>query len=94
MLLLTLASAAAAAGGPYLIGRAVDKFIAAGDPAGLATNMLLLLGVYLAGMGARIFQSYLMGWVAQNTLAGSEERSSARSSDSLSPTLTNTMPAT
>ena len=33
--------------GPYLIGRAIDQFIAAGDRAGLTRTMLLLLGVYL-----------------------------------------------
>ena len=31
--------------------------------------MLILLAVYLAGMGARVLQGYLMGWVGQNTLA-------------------------
>ncbi len=33
---------------PYLIGRAVDQFIVAGDRRGLAVTMLLLLGTYLA----------------------------------------------
>ena len=69
VLLLTLIGAASAAGGPYLVGRAVDSFIAVGDRTGLAINMLLLLGVYLAGLGARMLQGYLMGWVGQNTLA-------------------------
>jgi ATP-binding cassette, subfamily B, multidrug efflux pump len=68
VLLFTFVGGVAAAAGPYLIGRAVDQFITAGDPVGLAGNMLLLLGVYLAGMGARMLQSYLMGWAAQNTL--------------------------
>jgi ATP-binding cassette, subfamily B, multidrug efflux pump len=68
VLIFTVVGGAAAATGPYLIGRAVDQFITAGDSAGLAVNMLLLLGVYLAGMGARMLQSYIMGWVAQNTL--------------------------
>ncbi|MGE5618907.1 MAG: ABC transporter ATP-binding protein [Sphingomonadaceae bacterium] len=66
---LTLVVAASAAGGPFLVGRAIDQFIAAGDPAGLAGNMLLLLAVYLAGVGARMLQGYLMGWVGQHTLA-------------------------
>ncbi len=69
VLLLTLIGAASAAGGPYLVGRAVDSFITVGDRTGLAINMLLLLGVYLAGLGARMLQGYLMGWVGQNTLA-------------------------
>ncbi len=63
-----LLTAASAALGPYLVGRAIDQFITAGDSAGLAVNMLILLGVYLAGVGARMLQGYLMGWVGQNTL--------------------------
>ncbi|MHB1158904.1 MAG: ABC transporter ATP-binding protein [Chloroflexota bacterium] len=70
VLSLTLVVAVSAAGGPFLVGRAIDQFIAAGDPSGLAVNMLLLLAVYLAGLGARMLQGYLMGWVGQNTLAG------------------------
>jgi len=69
VLLLTLVGAGSSAAGPYLVGRAIDSFIAVGDRAGLATNMLLLLGVYLAGLGSRMLQGYLMGWVGQNTLA-------------------------
>jgi len=69
VLLLTLVGAGASAAGPYLVGRAIDSFIAVGDRAGLAVNMLLLLAVYLAGLGSRMIQGYLMGWVGQNTLA-------------------------
>jgi len=69
VLLLTLVGAGASAAGPYLVGRAIDSFIAVGDRAGLAVNMLLLLAVYLAGLGSRMLQGYLMGWVGQNTLA-------------------------
>lgn len=69
VLALTLVTAAASAAGPYLIGLAIDKFIANGERAGLATVMAVLLGVYVAGLVARILQTYLMGWVAQMTLA-------------------------
>lgn len=69
VLLCVLVTAASAAGGPYLIGRAIDQFIARGDRAGLATTMVLLLGVYLAGLGARMLQGYLMGWIGQHMLA-------------------------
>lgn len=69
VLFSTLVGAASAAGGPYLVGRAIDQFIAVSDRSGLAANMLLLLAVYLAGLGARMLQGYLMGWVGQNTLA-------------------------
>lgn len=69
VLLSTLAVAASAALGPYLVGRAIDQFIAVGDPQGLAVVMLVLLGVYLAGMLGRMLQTYMMGWVGQNVLA-------------------------
>ncbi len=42
---------------PYLTGRAVDEFIMAGDRAGLRRVMLWLLGLYLAGVGARAVQT-------------------------------------
>jgi ATP-binding cassette subfamily B protein/subfamily B ATP-binding cassette protein MsbA len=69
VLLLTVSAAAFGAAGPYLIGRAIDEFITVGDRAGLAVIMLFLLGSYVASTLSRIFQGYLMGWVAQNTLA-------------------------
>ncbi len=69
VLLFTLVGATASALGPFLVGRAIDQFISRGDAAGLAGNMLLLLAVYLAGMGGRVAQGYMMGWVGQNTLA-------------------------
>ena len=57
-LVLTLVSAGSQAAGPFLIGRAVDEFIGAGDKTGLAWTMLALVGVYLAGMLAMRFQIY------------------------------------
>jgi ATP-binding cassette subfamily B protein/subfamily B ATP-binding cassette protein MsbA len=39
--------------GPYLIGRAIDEFITAGDVVGLTQNMLLLLVVYLGAWATR-----------------------------------------
>ena len=68
-LFFTLIVAASSALGPYLVGRAIDQFISRGDSAGLALNMVLLLGVYLAGMAGRVLQGYLMGWAGQNLLA-------------------------
>ncbi len=68
-LFFTVVVAAASALGPYLVGRAIDQFISRGDAAGLAANMLILLAVYLAGMGGRVLQGYLMGWAGQNVLA-------------------------
>ena len=69
VLVLILVSAVAQALGPFLIGMAVDRFIAVGDALGLAWLMLLLLGTYAAGLLARVLQTYIMGWVAQHTLA-------------------------
>ena len=69
VLLLTVVGAAFGAASPYLIGRAVDQFISRGDSAGLAIIMLLLFGSYVGAMAARVIQGYMMGWVAQNTLA-------------------------
>jgi ATP-binding cassette subfamily B multidrug efflux pump len=54
--------------GPYLIGLAVDKFIAGGDRAGLARTMLLLLGAYVLSWATSSGQFYLMTIVAQKFL--------------------------
>ncbi|MGH2459640.1 MAG: ABC transporter ATP-binding protein [Chloroflexota bacterium] len=59
---------------PYLIGRIFDEFIAHEDVAGLTRTVLILVGVYCLGAVARIAQSYLMGWVAQQVLYRLRER--------------------
>ncbi|MCL5110041.1 MAG: ABC transporter ATP-binding protein/permease [Chloroflexi bacterium] len=69
-LLLMLFTAATGALGPYLIGLAIDHYIAAGVRNGLETIILVLFGTYLAGFVARVAQGYLTGWVAQRALAG------------------------
>jgi ATP-binding cassette subfamily B multidrug efflux pump len=66
---LVLINAAAFAATPYLIGRAVDQFIAAGDHAGLVQLVFLLLVIYLIGMASLSGQIYLMGWTGQHVLA-------------------------
>ncbi len=66
---LTVVTALMQTAGPYLIGLAVDGFIARGDPLGLARIMGLLFATFLVAMVAMRLQIYLMGWVAQNTLA-------------------------
>ena len=48
-LVLIALSALSQAGGPWLIGRAIDRDILGRDPAGLFRTMLLLLGVYVVG---------------------------------------------
>jgi ATP-binding cassette, subfamily B, multidrug efflux pump len=67
--LLILINAGTQAAGPYLIGRAIDIFISQGDRSGLGRTMLLLLGVYLAGMLSMRFQIYLMSLAGQRLLA-------------------------
>jgi len=69
VLVLTIVAGIATALSPYLIGVAVDRFIARGLASGLATVMLALLATYVVGLVARILQGYLMGWVSQHTLA-------------------------
>lgn len=66
---LTLVNAAAQAAGPFLIGRAVDVFITAGDKPGLVNTMLILVAVYTTGMITMRFQIYLMSWAGQKVLA-------------------------
>lgn len=73
-LLLTMINAASQAAGPFLIGRAVDEFISAGDKSGLAWTMVALVGVYLAGFLAMRFQIYWMSWAGQNVLADLREK--------------------
>ncbi|MFQ5616832.1 MAG: ABC transporter ATP-binding protein, partial [Anaerolineales bacterium] len=68
-LLLIVVNAGAQAAGPFLIGRAVDQYIARGDTRGLAVTMLILLGVYLVGMAAMRFQIYLIASTGQRVLA-------------------------
>jgi len=66
---LTLVNAGSQAVGPFLIGRAVDVFITAGDKSGLAGTMLTLVAVYTAGMLSMRYQIYLMSWAGQKVLA-------------------------
>jgi hypothetical protein len=49
VLFLVLISTALGLAGPYLLGRAIDGYIATGDAAGLATIATWMLAVYLAG---------------------------------------------
>ena len=66
---MILINAATQAAGPFLIGRAIDSFISAGDRSGLARTMLMLVGVYLVSMVAMRFQVYWMSLAGQNMLA-------------------------
>jgi len=54
--------------GPYLMGRAIDVFIAQNNLPGLGRLVLLMIGVYLASAGFSYLQAYLMAAVAQRTV--------------------------
>ncbi len=69
LLVMVLLSSAAFAVAPYLIGRAIDQFIAVGDAVGLGQTMLLLLVAYTVALLAMGGQFYLMGWIGQKVLA-------------------------
>jgi ATP-binding cassette, subfamily B, multidrug efflux pump len=62
------------AGGPWLIGRAIDRNILGNDPAGLYGTMALLFGVYVAGTLATRGQIRQVGSVGQRVLASMRER--------------------
>ncbi len=73
-LVLILIGAGAQAGGPYLIGRAIDRNILGDDPSGLFRTMLLLLVVYVAGTLAQSGQIRQVGAVGQRVLASLRAR--------------------
>jgi ATP-binding cassette subfamily B multidrug efflux pump len=54
--------------GPYLMGRAIDVYIANGDLAGLARLAALMMGLYIVDAGAVWLQTYLMAEVSQYTV--------------------------
>jgi ATP-binding cassette subfamily B multidrug efflux pump len=54
--------------GPYLMGIAIDKFIAFDDLAGLQRTVLLMLGAYLGAWLAMAGQSLIMATVSQKAM--------------------------
>ncbi|HEV2742427.1 MAG TPA: ABC transporter transmembrane domain-containing protein, partial [Rubrobacter sp.] len=73
-MVLVVLGAVAQAGGPWLIGRAIDLYILEGDATGLARTMLFLLAIYALGTVASRGQVYGVGAVAQRLLASLRER--------------------
>ncbi len=73
-LFLVVIGALSQAGGPYLIGRAIDRYILGDDVPGLLWTMLVLLGVYVAGTLATLGQIRQVGGVGQRVLASLRER--------------------
>ncbi|NOZ29749.1 MAG: ATP-binding cassette domain-containing protein [Chloroflexi bacterium] len=71
LLLVTIATVGASLtplAAPYLVGRAIDQFIARGDRHGLAVTMGMLAGTILAGYVFNALSNYTMAVVAQRTL--------------------------
>jgi len=54
--------------GPYLLGRAIDDFIARHDLLGLGRTALMMIGVYLVSSSATYLQTYIMSAAAQRTI--------------------------
>jgi ATP-binding cassette subfamily B protein/subfamily B ATP-binding cassette protein MsbA len=73
-MVLVVLGAVAQAGGPWLIGRAIDRHILEGDASGLARTMIMLLTVYALGTFASRGQVYGVGTVAQRLLASLRAR--------------------
>ena len=74
VLVLVVLGAISQAGGPWLIGRAIDLYILKGNPTGLLWTMLVLLAVYGVGAFASRGQVYQVGYVGQGILARFRER--------------------
>jgi ATP-binding cassette subfamily B protein len=66
--LLVLVSAATDLLGPYLMGRAIDRFITTGDLAGLSRMLVLMALVYAVSAGGVWLQNFVMVGVAQRAV--------------------------
>ena len=53
---------------PFLMGMAIDQFIAAGDLAGLQRIVALMLGAYLGAWLAKVGQGFVMARVSQKSM--------------------------
>ncbi len=68
VLVLVLAYTLLGLAGPYLMGRAIDQFIARKNPAGLARTAVLMLVVYLSSNLFQAFANWIMARVSQRAL--------------------------
>jgi ATP-binding cassette subfamily B protein len=66
--LILLSSSLAQLAGPYLTKLAIDKYITAGDKAGLLNIITLFLGVVIVGFSLQYVQVYLMQYVGQKAM--------------------------
>ena len=69
ILILVIFGAAAQAGGPFLVGRAIDVDMARHNAGGLTRTVFVLLVVYLVGATATRGQIYRVGATGQRVLA-------------------------
>jgi ATP-binding cassette subfamily B protein len=53
---------------PYLLGRALDRFVASHDAAGLGRTALLMLGAAVAGNAVQVLANALMAGISQRAL--------------------------
>ncbi len=74
VLVFVVLGAVAQAGGPWLIGHAIDRYILRGDAVGLSRAMFLLLGIYVLGAIAARGQVYQVGSIGQGLLASMRAR--------------------
>ncbi|KZE79453.1 multidrug ABC transporter ATP-binding protein [Paenibacillus elgii] len=65
---LVLLGLALSLAGPYLIGTAIDRYIALRDPNGLLQLCVLLLAVYIGGSVVSWLQTYVMSGIAGRTV--------------------------
>jgi ATP-binding cassette, subfamily B, multidrug efflux pump len=60
--------------GPYLMGRAIDRYVVAHDVGGLVRTALWMLAAYLAGNVVQLISNWTMANVSQRALADLRQR--------------------
>ncbi|HEX2730238.1 MAG TPA: ABC transporter ATP-binding protein [Polyangiaceae bacterium] len=60
--------------GPYLMGVAIDRYVATRDSQGLGRTALLMLGAYLSSNLLQLFGNWIMASVSQRALASLRRR--------------------
>jgi ATP-binding cassette subfamily B protein len=60
--------------GPYLMGRAIDRYVTTRDARGLSHTALWMLGAYLSGNLFQLTSNWVMASVSQRALAGLRRR--------------------
>lgn len=60
--------------GPYLMGRAIDRYVSAHDAPGLVRTALWMLAAYLSGNLVQLVSNWIMASVSQRALANLRQR--------------------